>query len=112
MLHSQMRLRTQPDAIIRSRDIDEVYNRLLQRSAAPLKAKSMLQIVLAATSPLSLDELSVETALNWKQKTLKDLEGDLIHPFDNYIRTLCGNFLRILQGKLYLVHQTAREFLL
>ncbi|KAK0123332.1 hypothetical protein ONS96_010326 [Cadophora gregata f. sp. sojae] len=102
----------QLDAIIRSRDIDEVYNRLLSRSAAPLKAKSMLQIVLAATSPLSLDELSVATAIGWKHKTLKDLEGDLIYPFDNYIRTLCGNFLRIVQGKVYLVHQTARQFLL
>lgn len=102
----------QLDAIIRSRDIDEVYNRLLQRSAAPLKAKSMLQIVLAATSPLCLNELSVATALNWKHKTLTDLEGDIIHPFDNYIRTLCGNFLRIVEGKVYLVHQTAREFLL
>ncbi|PVH83321.1 hypothetical protein DL98DRAFT_569779 [Cadophora sp. DSE1049] len=94
------------------RDIDEVYNRLLQRSAAPLRAKPMLQVVLAATSPLSLDELSVATAINWKHKTLKDLEGDLIHPFDNYIRTLCGNFLRIVHGKVYLVHQTARQFLL
>ena len=102
----------QLDAIIRSRDIDEVYNRLLQRSAAPLKAKSMLQIVLVATSPLSLEELSVATAVNWKHMTIEDLEGDIIHPFDNYIRTLCSNFLRIVQGKVYLVHQTARQFLL
>lgn len=53
----------QLDAIVRSRDIDEVYNRLLQRSATPLKAKSMLKIIIAATRPLTLDELCVATAL-------------------------------------------------
>jgi hypothetical protein len=47
-----------------------------------------------------------------KIKSFEALEERLHHPFSNYIRSLCGHFLRIRKERVYLVHQTAREFLL
>jgi hypothetical protein len=41
-----------------------------------------------------------------------DIEDNLGYPFENYIKGLCGNFIRIIKGKVYFVHETAREFLL
>ncbi len=39
--------------------------------------------------------------------------GKLLHkPFANHLRQICGHFLRVRGTKVYLVHQTAREFLL
>lgn len=43
--------------------------------------------------------------------TLQAVYEQLHKPFDNHIRQLCGHFVRIRRGKVYLVHQTARKFL-
>ncbi|KAF4631578.1 hypothetical protein G7Y89_g6554 [Cudoniella acicularis] len=102
----------QLEAIIQSRDIDEVYSRLLQQTSSPLKARALLSIVLAVARPLTLNEMCVATAIRLGHKNLGALERDFVHPFENHVRTLCGHFLRIIHGKIYLVHQTAREFLL
>lgn len=156
------------DAIIRSRDIDAVYARLLEGRNSPTDAKKMLFIVLAAARPLSLDEISIAMAISRQKKAveptsnlhriaaqlpdrftsqtlirkpseslsntnsapgeskenvdfpdkrndvlkLDDLSRKIKRPFDNYVYTLCGHFLRIVQNRIYLVHQTAREFLI
>jgi protein SERAC1 len=36
----------------------------------------------------------------------------MVFPLESHIRLLCGNFIRIIRNKIYLVHETAREFLL
>jgi hypothetical protein len=43
---------------------------------------------------------------------LSDLKSALHKPCSSHLRQICGHFLRIRSGKVYLVHQTAREFLL
>ncbi|KAM0421055.1 hypothetical protein ACHAPT_011126 [Fusarium lateritium] len=44
--------------------------------------------------------------------SLSQLSEVLRKPFSNHLRQICGHFLRIRGRKVYLVHQTAREFLL
>jgi hypothetical protein len=118
--------RRELDAILESRDIDAIYIRLLEGRKSPGQALRMLSIVLAASRPLTLEEMNIALAVKPEHNTftpmlhlrrpgsgtLTDFELDMIHPFENYIKTLCGHFLRIIHGKVYLVHQTAREFLL
>jgi hypothetical protein len=89
----------------------------------------MLSIILAATRALTLDEISVallvppthETLLyrprsaaplEPKVLTLKDIEYDIVFPYENHIKSLCGHFVRIIQRRVYLVYETAREFYL
>lgn len=122
------------DEILRSRDIDEVYGRLLKETTSPSNARKMLQIVIAAARPLTLDEMNVAMAIppenaaranpistrelflanaNPPRITSLDvLESHLKLSFENFVKSLCGHFLRIINQRIYLVHQTAREYLL
>lgn len=47
-----------------------------------------------------------------KLGNFNDINKHIKYPFSNHIRSLCGHFLRIRGRKVYLVHQTARRFLL
>jgi hypothetical protein len=141
--------RTDLEAILQSRNLDDIYEHLLSKSAFPLKAKKMLYLVIAAERPLTLDELRIAVEVHhdyvrryrrtlppglqldkrkardfsrmeqagpshsYRRVTTLDLLKDrLKYPFSNHIRLLCGHFLRIRGNKVYLVHQTARQFLL
>jgi hypothetical protein len=44
-------------------------------------------------------------------RSVKDL-GDLPDSFDKSVKNWCGLFVRVIDSKIYLVHQTAREFLI
>lgn len=44
--------------------------------------------------------------------SLADLNRLLNTPFANHLREMCGNLVCIRNGKVYLVHKTARDFLL
>ncbi|KAK1509212.1 ankyrin repeat protein [Colletotrichum costaricense] len=43
---------------------------------------------------------------------LQELQSFVHRPFVNHLRQICGHFVRIRNQKIYLVHQTARQFLL
>jgi hypothetical protein len=103
--------------ILKTKDIYTIYRRLLHSSADPIAAKTMLQIVVAAGRPLKIDEMNNAFAIHVSamltaEGTLSDLKSELKHPFENYVKSLCGHFLRVIRSTIYLVHQTAREFLL
>jgi hypothetical protein len=121
--------RRELDEILNTRDIFDIYARLLESRSKSPRARKMLSIILAATRALTLDEISValvvppthETLLyrsrdaaplEPKVLALKDMEYDIVFPYENHIKSLCGHFVRIIQGRVYLVHETAREFLL
>lgn len=108
----------------------------------PYKTRKVISILLASVRPLTLDELCVAIEIygpdhhaerespdkkgplpkqwitdNVKAEeilhlTLQEVERHLHKPVDNYIRQLCGHFVRIRCSKVYLVHQTARTFLM
>ncbi|KAK4155684.1 hypothetical protein C8A00DRAFT_41698 [Chaetomidium leptoderma] len=70
-----------------------------ETNSIPAKAKDSNAASASVTSPSTV-------------RGLNEL-GKLLHkPFANHLRQICGHFLRIRGGKVYLVHQTAREFLL
>lgn len=141
--------RTDLEGILRSRNLDDIYEHLLSNTSHPLKTKKLLYLVIAAERPLTLEELGVavevhqdyrgrlrrtlptETELTARKErdfcrmdeshpshsfhkltTLETLKDHIKYPFSNHMRLLCGHFLRIRSDKVYLVHQTARQFLL
>ncbi|KAH6855721.1 hypothetical protein B0I37DRAFT_365570 [Chaetomium sp. MPI-CAGE-AT-0009] len=121
--------RRELDEVLKTRDIFDIYTQLLESRSKSPRARKMLGIILAATRPLTLDEISValvvppthETLLyrsgsaarlEPKVLSLRDMEYDMVFPAENHIKSLCGHFVRIIQGRVYLVHETAREFLL
>ncbi|KAF4341649.1 ankyrin repeat [Fusarium beomiforme] len=53
-----------------------------------------------------------ELPLRPEGKTFSHLDYDLVRPFETHVKSICGNFVRVVHRKIYLVHETAREFLL
>jgi protein SERAC1 len=113
------------DEILRTRDIYDVYGKLLASRSESSRARKLLNIVLAATGPLTLEEVSValsvtpdrefsksQAPLRPGKATFDDVEYEMVFPFENHLKVLCGHFLRIIRNRLYLVHETAREYLL
>ncbi|XXH00550.1 hypothetical protein Hte_006898 [Hypoxylon texense] len=98
--------------LVNGRDIFSVYEFMLGKIHAKPDSIKMLQIIIAAQTPLTIEEMSIALAVLPSHKTLEDIFPDIKYPREDYIKALCGNFIRIIHGKLYLVHQTAREFLL
>ncbi|PVH83178.1 hypothetical protein DL98DRAFT_585890 [Cadophora sp. DSE1049] len=98
--------------LLENRDLYVLYNHLLGRSSDPLRARKLLQIILAATRPLTLDEINIALSILPAHSSLVELSSTLKYPCENYIKSLCGHFIRIIRSKVYLVHLTAKEFLL
>ncbi|KAK7419107.1 hypothetical protein QQZ08_011010 [Neonectria magnoliae] len=93
------------------RTIDNAYERILAKSSNPKEAKKLLHIVVAVARPLTLAEMDLALALRQKHRSYKDLDGRPEERFGRYVRDLCGLFITITDSKIYLLHQTAKEFL-
>jgi len=92
-------------------DLSELYTIILRRSPDPNKARRLLHIVVAAARPLTLNEVYVAFTIRRDHTTINDL-GDLSQDIERVVKWFCGAFVRIEDSKVYLVHQTAKEFLI
>jgi hypothetical protein len=104
--------RRELQAILGTSDIYSIYDKLLRKTHRQREARRLLQIIIAATRPLTLEETCIALAFRPSFKDCKELEADLKYPFENYVKSVCGHFVRVIHSTVYLVHQTARAFLL
>ncbi|KAH0553091.1 hypothetical protein GP486_006718 [Trichoglossum hirsutum] len=95
---------------------DGVYERILSKSPCPNEARRILHIILSAKRPLSLAEMSVALAFGDSNDQASGTSiADKIVSVDEleiHIRNLCGLFVTVVDNKVYLLHQTTREFLI
>ena len=91
--------------------LDDAYEKILARSPDQKGARKILSILIAATRPLSVEEISIMSAVEQKHKLGGDLGDYLEDDFQDTLRATCGLFVVIIDTKVYLLHQTAREFL-
>ncbi|KAL6236307.1 hypothetical protein BDW75DRAFT_229631 [Aspergillus navahoensis] len=95
-------------------DVDAAYTRILDRSSDHLKARRLLHIVTAAERPLTLREISLALAFSAKDQPVREIQDEIQTDdkrIQRMIRSLCGLFLVVIDGKVYLLHQTAKEVL-
>ncbi|KAK6330118.1 hypothetical protein TWF718_003546 [Orbilia javanica] len=98
--------------------VDEAYERILSASQDPERAKLLLQILVAAARPLRLREIVLAMQLaveNSPHNSYQGLRMILERPEErirDQIRDLCGLFVVVVDSAVYLIHQTAKEFLL
>lgn len=92
--------------------LDATYEAILGRSRDPGQARHLLHIVVAAARPLTLTEMNIALNLNEKCKSYEDLDLEPTGPFKIRIRALCGFFIQVVDSKIYLIHRTAKEFLI
>jgi hypothetical protein len=92
--------------------VDALYERILEKARNPEKARRMLHIIVGAVEPLTLEELNTAWAVKIGHKLTEEQLQDrkFLSPKVG-VRETCGLFVRVVQGKVVLVHQTAREFL-
>ncbi|PWY73552.1 purine and uridine phosphorylase, partial [Aspergillus eucalypticola CBS 122712] len=95
--------------------INEAYERILSRvpSGQVDIVGKVLQIIVAARRPLTTVEMAMALgiAISPQSRTAAKagLDSSLI---SKKLRHLCGLFVFINNSKIYLIHQTAREFLI
>ena len=96
-------------------DVSNAYERILSRSSDEDQARILLQIVLAATRPLGLREANIALTLANQEGSLTAYNTLDLWPqrsLRSTIKNLCGLFVSVCDGKVSLIHQTAREFLI
>jgi ankyrin repeat protein len=93
------------------RTVSEAYNRILLKSRDISLARKLLHIVVAAARPLTLPEMALALAIGPKHQSISDIDLVPEKQFRDDIRQLCGLFVVVVDAKVYLLHQTAREFL-
>ncbi|CZR53175.1 uncharacterized protein PAC_03053 [Phialocephala subalpina] len=91
--------------------VEVAYEDILNKSTDISLAKRLLHIIIAATRPLSLDEVNVTLNIQQPARTLDDLELETRNNFYGTVRNLCGLFVGIVDSVVFLIHQLAREYL-
>ena len=88
--------------------VDKAYERILDKSSDRGKARRLLHIVCGAARPLTLIEMNRALSIHDDGRLAKLTPSQ---SFTGIVRGLCGLFISIKNEKIYLIHQTAKEFL-
>ncbi|ORY10967.1 HET-D protein [Clohesyomyces aquaticus] len=89
-------------------DLKDVYRRMIEqitrlRSQYPELCRQVLSTVLATYRPLHLQELHVLSGLPTKVQNVNQATTAIVK--------MCGSFLTIREANVYIIHQSARDFL-
>ncbi|QYS97701.1 Serine/threonine-protein phosphatase 6 regulatory ankyrin repeat subunit B [Trichoderma simmonsii] len=94
------------------KSINEAYEQILNKSKDHPMVRKALSIILVASRPLTLSEMNVAVSMDDTIHNFNDLDLEQERSFESRLRTWCGLFITIYHGKIYFLHQTARDFLL
>ncbi|RYO85912.1 hypothetical protein DL766_003956 [Monosporascus sp. MC13-8B] len=92
--------------------VNQAYEKILDKSKEPSMVRKVLSIILAASRPLTLAEMNIAVNIDISSRSVKDLDLEGEEDFKLRLRSWCGLFVSIYHGRVYFLHQTAREFLL
>ncbi|KAJ4854240.1 ankyrin repeats (3 copies) domain-containing protein [Trichoderma breve] len=91
--------------------IDEAYERILSRSSNTRQARIILHIIVAAARPLTVKEMNFALASSETRQPHPDMDLVPDDRFRENLRNICGLCIVIVDSKVYLLHQTVKEFL-
>ncbi|KAJ5948554.1 hypothetical protein N7454_001861 [Penicillium verhagenii] len=92
--------------------VEDVYSDVLSKVKDQIQARRLLQIIVAAVRPLSVDEIGVALFFGEDMESYDELELQTGDQLGITIRNTCGLFVHIVQGSVFLIHHSAKEFLL
>lgn len=93
--------------------INEAYEQILRKAQNNPTVLRALHVILAASRPLTLEEMNIALNIDTTStSSLYDLDVEEAAEFQQRLQSWCGLFVSVHRGKVYLLHQTAREFLL
>ncbi|KAJ5494606.1 hypothetical protein N7463_010693 [Penicillium fimorum] len=91
--------------------VDDVYNSILHKATNQAETKKLLQIIVAATRPLHLNEIGVALAITEETQCYEDLELQRGEQLAIAVQNIRGPFIQIVDGSVFLIHQSAKDFL-
>ncbi|KAI1389970.1 uncharacterized protein F4822DRAFT_428317 [Hypoxylon trugodes] len=92
--------------------VEAAYEKILYRCRDQVLAKHILRIVVTAERPLSLKEMAMTLTIREHHRKLGEIKLQTEEVFRKTIRDICGLFVTIVDSRIYLLHQTARELLI
>jgi ankyrin repeat protein len=92
--------------------VEAAYEAILEKSSDKALARKLLCLIVAAVRPLTLQEMNIALAIEDHHRRSEDLDLEDVIRFESTVRHLCGLFVTVVDQKIYLIHQTAKEFLL
>jgi hypothetical protein len=96
------------------RSVNAAYQKILDQVTPEQvpKVKTILQIIVGARRPLTIQEMAMALGVATSTHMQKAADAKInSEGLGEKIRRLCGLFVFINDSKIYLIHQTAREFL-
>ncbi|KLU86998.1 hypothetical protein MAPG_06004 [Magnaporthiopsis poae ATCC 64411] len=93
--------------------LEMLYDRILQRSAAqhPNTLLRVLSVIVASRRALTLDEIDVALAVRPDDTSVAQVRRRCQFDIARRLYAVCGPFIRIANGVVSFIHQTAAEFL-
>jgi ankyrin repeat protein len=91
----------------------DAFDAILKRCRHRELARQLLHIILAAREPLTVDDMRIATALagDLEYRSYEEIGNESSDEFELRIKNICGLFVTIDGGCVFLIHQTAKEFL-
>lgn len=93
-------------------NVNAAYEKILCKANESEFLRNALSVILAASRPLTLDELNIALSLHQAPSSMRDLDLADRRSFQQRIQSISRLFISIHHDRVYLIHQTAREFLL
>ena len=97
------------------RNVEEAYEHMLQKTDHTLsdRVRRILLTIIGARRPLSSEEMYIVLSLTeTRDKNVLDLTDFEACRFESQLRDWCGLFVFIVDSRLFLIHQTAKEYLI
>lgn len=96
------------------RSLVDAFDAILKRCRHRELARQLLHIILAAREPLTVDDMRIATALagDLEYRSYEEIGSESSAEFELRIKNICGLFVTIDGGSVFLIHQTAKEFLI
>ncbi|KAH6950982.1 hypothetical protein DER45DRAFT_599493 [Fusarium avenaceum] len=92
--------------------LDGLYNSILQRTRSRHELLRILSIIAASQRALTLDEIDIALAVRPGDSNIRQVQHRYTPDIAGYLYALYGPFIRIWNGTVSFIHQTATEFLL
>lgn len=94
-------------------ELSEIYDRHLRCIPSDWHswAYEVLSWVLHTARPLTVHELALALAIRPNDKSLSEVDDDISQDMAGDLQRVFGPLIRIEQGEVYLVHSSAKEFL-
>ena len=91
-------------------DLESLFEASLRQSRDKAATKKLLQILVFSKRPLSLTETDFAFNIDESDASTADVDREFQN-IERTVRKLCGSLIRVTSNHLYLVHQTASEYL-